>query len=183
MLEAAEVGAKFKINPSITRGLDYYTGIVYETFLDDLPGIGSVCSGGRYDNLTSIYARERLPGVGSSIGLDRLMAALEELNMIPKRKTGTAALICFQDTGYLDSYLALTRDFRKAGIACELYPEAKKLPKQFSFAESKGIPFAVICGEEEFRNGTVTVKNLNRRKNYTGLSFGEAVNLIQQDEK
>lgn len=182
-LDGAEDGARFILNPSITRGLDYYTGIVYETFLDDLPGIGSVCSGGRYDNLTSIYARERLPGVGSSIGLDRLMAALEELNMIPKRKTGTAALICFQDTGYLDSYLALTRDFRKAGIACELYPEAKKLPKQFSFAESKGIPFAVICGEEEFRNGTVTVKNLNRRENYTGLSFGEAVNLIQQDEK
>lgn len=182
-LNRTEDGIRFILNPSITRGLDYYTGIVYETFLNELPDIGSVCSGGRYDNLTSIYTKERLPGVGSSIGLDRLMAALEELKMIPEKKTGTAALICFQDPHYLDNYLTLTCGFRKAGIACELYPEAKKLPKQFSFAESKGIPFAVICGEEEFRNGTVTVKNLNRRENHPGLSFDDAVNLIQQDEK
>ena len=182
-LENTDSGSRFLLNPSITRGLDYYTGIVYETFLDDLPGIGSVCSGGRYDNLTSIYGKDRLPGVGSSIGLDRLMAALEELQMIPPQKTGTTALICFQDRSYTDHYLKLTRDFRNAGVACELYPETKKLPKQFSYAETKGIPFAVICGEEEFRNGTVTVKNLNSRENHSGLSFDDAVNLIRQDEK
>ena len=182
-LENTDSGSRFLLNPSITRGLDYYTGIVYETFLDDLPGIGSVCSGGRYDNLTSIYGKDRLPGVGSSIGLDRLMAALEELQTVPKRKTGTAALICFQDRNYIDDYLTLTRGFRNAGVSCELYPDAKKLPKQFSYAETKGIPFAVICGEEEFRNGTVTVKNLNSRENHSDLSFDDAVNLIRQDEK
>lgn len=182
-LDREKVGARFIINPSITRGLDYYTGIVYETFLDELPGIGSVCSGGRYDNLTSIYAKEQIPGVGSSIGLDRLMAALEELGCLQQRTTGTAALICLQDERYLDRYLSLTSALRAAGIACELYPEPKKLPKQFNYAQNKGIPFAVICGEEEFQSDTVTVKNLESRENSGGLSFDEAVKLIQQDKK
>lgn len=183
MLEAAEVGAKFKINPSITRGLDYYTGIVYETFLNALPGIGSVCSGGRYDNLTSIYTKERIPGVGSSIGLDRLMAALGELGLLPETKTGTAALVCLQDERFLDGCLRLTQRLREAGIACELYPEAKKLPKQFSYAETKGIAFAVIYGEAEAASGTVTVKDLTKRENRAEIPFEEAVAWIRREGK
>lgn len=173
-------GDRFRLNPSITRGLDYYTGIVYETFLDDLPSIGSVCSGGRYDNLTSIYGKEKLPGVGSSIGLDRLMAALTELNALPQCKTNTQVLLCLQDEALTSQTLALTQRLRQNAIACELYPEAKKLPKQFSYAETKGIPFAIICGQEEIESQTLTLKNLTTRENFQKISFEEAVEKINR---
>ncbi|MBF9016489.1 MULTISPECIES: histidine--tRNA ligase [unclassified Oceanispirochaeta] len=165
----------FELNPSITRGLDYYTGIVYETFLDELPGIGSVCSGGRYNNLAELYTKESLPGVGSSIGLDRLMAGLAELGHTNDKNSNTGVLILNMDPTLVGYYHSLAEDFREAGINCEVYHESKKFGPQFKFAEAKGIPLAIICGSNEKEAGTVNLKNLNTRESFEGLSPKDAI--------
>ena len=170
----------FVLNPSITRGLDYYTGIVYETFLDALPGIGSVCSGGRYNNLASIYSKTEMPGVGSSIGLDRLMAALEELGVSSPRKSLTDVLVINMDDKLKGYYFSIASKLREAGLNCEIYLENRKMKNQFNFAERKNIPFAVICGEDEYKAGKINLKDLNARENYNMLSLNEAAEKIQE---
>ena len=179
-MKACGLEERFFLDPSITRGLDYYTGVVFETFLDGLPGIGSVCSGGRYNNLASLYTKQELPGVGASIGLDRLMAALEELGDGAEEESAVQALVFAMDEAGTGEFHAMARELRSAGIRTEVYPETKKLGAQFSFAEKKGAVAAVIIGEEERAAGTVTVKDLVKRKNYEGLSRGEAVTLVAQ---
>lgn len=170
----------FKLDPSITRGLDYYTGIVYETFLDELPGMGSVCSGGRYNNLASLYTKEELPGVGAAIGLDRLLAALEELGRDSRKNSFTDLLIFAMDDKLFGHYHKLSRQFREAGINCEVFHSTKKLNAQFKFAEAKNIPFGLICGENEFANGTVTLKDLNKRENWDGLTVEDAISKLKE---
>ena len=165
----------FVLNPSITRGLDYYTGIVYETFLDALPGIGSVCSGGRYNNLASIYSKTSMPGVGSSIGLDRLIAALEELDLKSSGNSLTDVVIFNIDDELKGHYFNIASKLRKEGINCEIYLENKKMKNQFSFAEKKHIPFAVICGADEYKQEKINLKNLDARENYNMISVEEAV--------
>ncbi len=165
-------------DPSITRGLDYYTGVVYETFLDELPKIGSVCSGGRYNNLAGLYTKEELPGVGSSIGLDRLMAALEELGQVSSRKAYTKVLILNMDEKLMGHYFSLAEKLRSADISAELYLEKKKMKNQFSFAEKKEIPFALICGEDEYRNGKLSLKNLMSRESHNDLTIEDALKII-----
>ncbi|MDR3139831.1 MAG: histidine--tRNA ligase, partial [Treponema sp.] len=130
-----ETAGSFALDPSITRGLDYYTGIVYETFLADLPDIGSVCSGGRYDNLAGLYSRERISGVGSSIGLDRLIAALEALGKLKGTPSyARLGIACVrEEQGGL--YQALGEKLRAEGIPCEVFLEGGKLTKQFVLAE------------------------------------------------
>src|SRR5262249_55567720 len=118
------------LDPSICRGLDYYTGTIYETVLLDLPGIGSVCSGGRYDNLAGLYTKQQLPGVGSSLGLDRLLAAMEELNLLPKSATPAPVLVVQFDAAHLGDYQRIARELRAAGIGAEVYPDAKKIGQQ-----------------------------------------------------
>lgn len=169
----------FKLDPSITRGLDYYTGIVYETFLDELPGIGSVCSGGRYNNLANLYTKEELPGVGASIGLDRLIAALEELGRSTDKKSFTDLLILAMDDKLFGHYHKLSSEFRKAGINCEVYHVKKKINAQFKFAEAKSIPYALICGEEEYAKGVVNLKDLEKRENWNNLTTEEAIGKIK----
>jgi histidyl-tRNA synthetase len=165
----------FMLNPSITRGLDYYTGIVYETFMDELPGIGSVCSGGRYNNLAGLYTKESLPGVGSSIGLDRLMAGLEELGRSAARSSKTQVMILNMDPALIGHYHSLADSFRKAGFNCEVFHETKKIGPQFKFAEAKSIPLAVICGSNEKNAGHVNLKDLINRENFEGLTLDEAL--------
>ena len=123
LMEAVGIESSFVLDPSITRGLDYYTGIVYETFLNDLPEIGSVCSGGRYDNLAALYAKERISGVGSSIGLDRLIAALEKLGQTSGQAGFTEAVIF--NTESTDMAAAQKAATLLRGIACGVYPDAK----------------------------------------------------------
>ncbi len=170
----------FILNPSITRGLDYYTGIVYETFLDELPGIGSVCSGGRYNNLASIYSKTEIPGVGSSIGLDRLLAALEELGAVTSKNSLTDVLIMNMDENLKGHYFKIASVMRAAGFNCEVFLENKKFKNQFSFAEKKSIPFAVICGEDEYKNSSITLKNLNSRENYEMITIEKAVEIMKE---
>lgn len=170
----------FILNPSITRGLDYYTGIVYETFLDELPQIGSVCSGGRYNNLASIYSKTEMPGVGSSIGLDRLMAALEELGNVNTKNSQTDVLVLNMDENLKGYYFDIAAKLRAESINCEVFLDTKKMKNQFTFAERKNIPVAVIIGEDEYNAGKITLKDLNARENYNMLGFDEAVEKILQ---
>ncbi len=152
------------LDVSIARGLDYYTGTIYETFLTDLPGIGSVCSGGRYDNLAGLFTKEKLPGVGASLGLDRLLAAMEELNLIETASTPAQVLILMFDDSKLGEYMALSRRLRAEGIATEVYPQQKKIQKQFQYADKKGFRAVLIMGSEEFESGMLKVKDLKTGK-------------------
>jgi histidyl-tRNA synthetase len=151
---------RVELDVSIARGLDYYTGTIYETFLDALPGIGSVCSGGRYDNLAELYTNQALPGVGASLGLDRLLAAMEELGMIQKVATPAPVFIAYFDENRLHDYLKLAAALRAAGIGAEVFPDSRKLGQQLKYADRRGFRVALIAGENEFQAGTCQVKDL-----------------------
>ena len=148
------------IDLSIARGLDYYTGTVYETLLGDLPKIGSVCSGGRYDDLAGLYTKQHLPGVGASLGLDRLMAAMEELGLLQDAATSADIFIVQFSAEALPSYIALARRLRQAGFRTELYPEAKGMGRQLKYADRKGFPIALIGGPDELEKGVWQVKDM-----------------------
>jgi histidyl-tRNA synthetase len=174
-LEKIGVAERYRIDPSITRGLDYYTGIVFETTLDALPGIGSVCSGGRYDNLAGLYTKEYLPGVGASIGLDRLMAGLEELKADTSVDKDPPVLILALDEALFPVYHAAALKMRAAGISCEVFPEKKKIPQQFKFAESKGIRYALIRGTDEDTRNLWNLKNLQTRESFDGIGLEDVL--------
>jgi histidyl-tRNA synthetase len=158
---------RIRADLSICRGLDYYTGTIYETFLTDLPGIGSVCSGGRYDNLAALYTKQALPGVGASLGLDRLLAAMEELNLLPKASTPAPVLVVQFSADRLGDYQRLARELRAAGIATEVYPDAKKIGPQLQYAERRGFTLALIAGPDEFAAGMCKLKVLASREERT----------------
>lgn len=148
------------IDVSIARGLEYYTGTIYETFLLDLPEIGSVCSGGRYDNLAGLYTKQQLPGVGASLGLDRLLAGLEQLGKLRKTRSPVEVFLPYFDASKLAQYMKLAAELRQNGIGVELYPEPKKLGHQLKYADKKGFKFALILGENEFARSQCQCKNL-----------------------
>jgi histidyl-tRNA synthetase len=163
-LQAAGVpNSAYRIDLSIARGLDYYTGIVFETLLDALPSIGSVCSGGRYDNLAELYTRQHLPGIGASLGVDRTLAALEQLGGIDPTPRTADVFIPLFDATQIPAYLHLASLIRSFGWNCELYPEAKKLGQQLKYADTRGFPVAVIAGSEELAAGSCQVKDLRHR--------------------
>jgi len=164
----------FVLDPSITRGLDYYTGVVFETFLGNLPGIGSVCSGGRYNDLASLYTHQRLPGVGASIGVDRLMAAIEELGLGASVTSAPSLLVTCLEERLMGRYHRMAEIFREAGISAEVYPEQKRLAVQFSYAEKKGIRLAIVMGEKEEKGGVVALKDLRSRQSWEGLTLENA---------
>jgi histidyl-tRNA synthetase len=147
-----------QIDVSIARGLDYYTGSIFETFLGDLPTIGSVCSGGRYDNLAQLYTKQELPGIGASLGLYRLLAAMQSLNMIPESKTTADVLIVQFDKTRLSDYISMAATLRQSGLKVEVYPDAKKLNQQFKYADRRGFQATIIAGADELAAGVVQVK-------------------------
>lgn len=151
---------RIKVDVSIARGLDYYTGVIFETTLDDLPSIGSICSGGRYDNLAGLYTKEHLPGIGASLGLDRLLAAMETLEVLSSTSKPCPVFIPFFDKEHRDDYLKMASVLRAAGIGTEVYPEAKKLGKQLKYADSHGFRYAIVAGGDEWSRGEVQVKTL-----------------------
>ncbi len=166
--------SRLRIDVSIARGLDYYTGTVYETLLDDLPGIGSICSGGRYDNLAELYTKQHLPGVGASLGLDRLLAAMEELRLLSDASTPAQVFIVQFAPDALGSYIALSRRLRAAGLATEVSPDAKGMGKQLKYADRKGFRYAIIGGPDELERGAWQVKDL-REGSSTEIADGEIV--------
>ncbi len=151
---------RIRVDVSIARGLAYYTGTVYETFLGDLPDIGSVCSGGRYDDLASLYTKQRLPGIGGSLGVDRLIAAMEELGMVDESAAAADVFIALFVAERVGDYLSLAAGLRSAGLSVELYPESRKLGAQIKYADRRGHRLAVIIGENEWASETAQVKVL-----------------------
>ena len=156
----------FALNLSIARGLDYYTGTVYETTLNDYPQIGSICSGGRYENLAGQYTKSRLPGVGISIGLTRLYWQLREAGLINTARSTVEVLVTQMDEARMPAYLALASELRGAGIATEVVLEGGKLARQFKYADRAGIRFVLVLGEDELAKGVVTVKDMRRQDQF-----------------
>ena len=153
---------RFKIDLTIARGLDYYTGTVYETTLDEYPEIGSVCSGGRYDNLAAYYADRKLPGVGISIGLTRLFYILQEKGLLnDELPTAPADVLVLPMTEDLSPAIELATMFRANGVRTQLYCETGKFKKKVGYADKLRIPYAVFVGEDEIRGGVVTCKDMS----------------------
>ncbi|MFN6189695.1 MAG: histidine--tRNA ligase [Planctomycetia bacterium] len=158
--QAGVAEGRVVIDPSIARGLDYYTGIVLESFLDELPSLGSICSGGRYDNLAGLYTKQSLPGVGASLGIDRLLAGLEELGRLELVETPANVFLVHFDEAHLADYLRIAAALRQSGIAVEFFPEAKRVGQQLKLAAKRGFPAALVIGSDEFAAGTAQFKNL-----------------------
>jgi histidyl-tRNA synthetase len=156
----------YALNLSIARGLDYYTGTVYETTLNDHPQIGSVCSGGRYENLAGQYTKSHLPGVGISIGLTRLYWQLRDAGLIGTARSTVDVLVTQMDPAQLPAYLTIASELRGAGIATEVVLDGGKLGKQFKYADRSGIRFVIVLGEDEIAKGVVTVKDLRREDQF-----------------
>ena len=156
----------YALNLSIARGLDYYTGTVYETLLDDYPQIGSICSGGRYENLASHYTKSKLPGVGISIGLTRLFWQLREADLVDTADSSVEVLVSQMDEARLPTYLAIASELRAAGLNTEVQLEPRKLARQMQYADRAGIRFVVIVGEDEEARGVVSVKDLRRGEQF-----------------
>lgn len=166
MAELGVPGHRVMLDFSIARGLDYYTGTVYETTLDAHPEIGSICSGGRYEDLASHYTRSRLPGVGISIGATRLFWQLREAGLIRAAESTVEVLVCLLEDALRPTSLALASELRAAGIATEAVLEPRKLAKQLQYADRAGIPFAVLVGEDELACGEVSVRDLLRGEQF-----------------
>ena len=169
----------FAVDLTIARGLDYYTGTVYETTLLDHPEIGSVCSGGRYDNLAGYYIDKPLPGVGISIGLTRLFYVLDEQGLLnPALPSAPADALVLPMTADMAPAIALAETLRSAGLRVQLYGEQKKFKQKMAYANKLGVPYAVLLGEDEIEKGLCSVKNMQSGEQLL-LSPEDAVKLIQ----
>ena len=175
----------FAVDLTIARGLDYYTGTVYETTLLDHPEIGSVCSGGRYDNLAEYYTDRQLPGVGISIGLTRLFYVLGEQKMLnPDLPTAPADVLVIPMTEDLAPAISLSTKLRAAGIRTQLYTEQKKFKAKMSYADRLGVPYVIFLGDDEIAAGLVACKDMTSGEQ-TKLSADDTLALIRKgiDEK
>ena len=166
------------LDPSITRGLDYYTGIVYESFFMELPEIGSICSGGRYDNLVGLYSKENLSGVGTSVGIDRMIAGLETLGLLKSEKTYALAGIAFIGETLSGTCQAIANKLREKGIPCEVLLENEKMVKQFQSAEKRGLKWLIIPDAEKPLQGPFTLRNLLTRENRDGQTIEEIIKAL-----
>lgn len=150
----------FAVDVSIARGLDYYTGTVYETFLNDYKSIGSICSGGRYNNLSEYYTDRKMPGVGMSIGLTRLFFVLNDMNLIKATQKSISKILVVSMVPDLKPAIETANALRAAGINSEIYFDDKKIKAKFKYADKLQIPYVIVIGEDEVNSGTVTLKNM-----------------------
>ena len=150
----------FEIDLSIARGLDYYTGTVYETFLNDYKSIGSICSGGRYNDLAGYYTDKELPGVGMSIGLTRLFFILNDIGLIKTDKKSISDVLVISMVDDLSKSIEVANELRNAGINTEIYFDDKKIKAKFKYADRLNIPYVIVIGEDEIKSGTLTIKNM-----------------------
>ena len=170
----------FNIDLTIARGLDYYTGTIYETFLDDYKFLGSVCSGGRYDNLAEYYTDKKLPGVGISIGLSRLFFQLIDNNIISVSKKSTADVLVLSMSDDMTVATKVATKFRNAGINTEIYLEDKKIKAKFKYADKLKIQNVVVIGEDEIKNDVVTLKDMNKGEQTT-QSIEDTIKIIKDN--
>lgn len=172
----------FSIDLTIARGLDYYTGTVYETFLDNYREIGSVCSGGRYDNLAENYTDKSLPGVGIAIGVTRLFDQLNDLKLIKTEKESISDVLVISTSDDVSECLPIANTFRKEGINTEVYMNDKKMKAKFKYADKLKIPYVAIIGEDELKENKVSLKNLVTGKQDT-INIQEAVEILKEYNK
>jgi histidyl-tRNA synthetase len=154
----------FAIDLSIARGLDYYTGTVYETTLVDYPSVGSVCSGGRFDNLAEKYTDKKLPGVGISIGLTRLFSQLKDVGLVKSGASTLAKVLVVPLIEDPSVSLEIATMLRQQGLSVEVYLEEGKMKKKMSYADKIGVPYVVLVGEDEISSGMFAVKNMSTRQ-------------------
>ena len=172
-------GEYFAVDLTIARGLDYYTGTVYETFMTSHPEIGSICSGGRYDNLSEYYTDKQLPGVGISIGLTRLFYVLEEQGCLNDDMiTAPADVLVLPMTEDLSPAIALATQLRAAGIRTQLYTEQKKFKQKMSYADKLGVPYILLLGEDEITQGKASLKDM-RSGEQELLDTGEIIDRVR----
>ena len=170
--------AFYALNLSIARGLDYYTGTVYETHLTEHPQIGSICSGGRYENLATHYTKSKLPGVGISIGATRLFWQLREAGLLGTADSSVKVLVTQMDEAQLPAYIELANGLRTAGINTEVVMEPGKLARQFKYADRAGIRFVLVLGSDELAKGVVTVKDMRKQDQFE-VARGELVKTLR----
>lgn len=169
----------FAIDLKIARGLDYYTGTVYETILNDYPGIGSVCSGGRYDNLAEYYTTQKLPGVGISIGLSRLFYQLKEAGFFKEEIAATLTKVLVVPMDENTAYsIGVANKLRQSDIASEVYLEGGKLQKKLNYANKLGIPYVILIGSDEIETNVLTLKDMKVGEQFK-LSVDEIVNKVK----
>ena len=169
----------FKIDLTIARGLDYYTGTVYETFLDKYRNLGSVCSGGRYDNLTEYYTDRKMPGVGISIGLSRLFFQLVDNNIISAEKECISDVLVVSMTDEYEACAEVAKKLRDNNLNVQINIEEQKLGKKFKYADNINVKYVIIMGEDEVKNNVVTLKNMITGEQNT-INIEEAVKLIKE---
>jgi len=174
LLEKTGISDNVIFDPSITRGLDYYTAVVFETYLDDCPEIGSVCSGGRYDNLTALYSKQHYAGVGSCVGIDRLIAALDskELNDAP-----SAQAIIFSDESLETERALVASLLRNSGIKTDIYLDDKKMKQQYKYAQVNNIKYSIT----KISNNKLTLKNLSSREIFSDITTNKAIEIILEN--
>lgn len=170
--------SNFKVDLTIARGLDYYTGTVYETFLNEYRELGSVCSGGRYDNLAEYYTDKKLPGVGISIGLTRLFYKLNELNALKEEQNSIAKVLVVSMVEDNSKALEVATVLRNENINAEVYLENKKIKAKFKYADRLAIPYVIVIGEDEIANNIVTLKNMQTGEQET-LKIEEVIKKIK----
>ena len=171
----------FAVDLTIARGLDYYTGTVYETTLLDHPEIGSVCSGGRYDNLAGYYIEKQLPGVGISIGLTRLFYVLDEQGLLnPELPTAPCDVLVLPMTENTAAAVALAEQMRSSGLRVQLYGEQKKFKQKMSYADKLGVPFAVLLGDDEISAGKCSLKDMRSGEQQL-LTAAQAAAFVRQN--
>ncbi|NLY77833.1 MAG: histidine--tRNA ligase [Tissierellia bacterium] len=174
--------SNFVIDLTISRGLDYYTGTVYETFLNDYPQIGSICSGGRYDDLAGYYTKQKLPGVGISIGLTRLFYQLKEANLIKSQDQSLSKVLVIPMEDCLDKAIETAAKLRENDINTQVYLEEAKIGKKFSFADKLDIPYVVVIGPEEVNNNTYSLRNMKTGEQVV-VPLEELLNIINKNSK
>lgn len=181
-LEQLSVDDKhYTFDLSLARGLDYYTGPIFETKLTDQPHMGSLTGGGRYDKLIGMFTGKDMPSVGTTLGLDRIFTAMQQLNMLEPVKTSTKVLVAVFSAEEMKYSLGAASQLRQAGIATEIFPEPAKIKKQFAYADKKGIPYMAILGAAEIESQQVTIKDLRTGKQAT-MKIEDAIALIRANQ-
>ena len=169
----------YEVDLSIARGLDYYTGTVYETFIDGYKNLGSVCSGGRYENLADYYTERKLPGVGVSIGLSRFFYQLNKAGLLSNEKNTIAKVLVVSMDEYISKAIEVATILRTNNINTQIYTENKKIKAKFKYADKLKIPYVIILGEDEIKTNTVTLKNMETGEQQT-IKIEQAINIINQ---
>lgn len=171
-----------RFSPRMARGLDYYTGAIFEAYLGNLPQLGSVSAGGRYDDLVGMFCGRKVPASGVTIGLDRIISAMEELGLIPQAYTYSKVLVTLFSEGLENDAINLSHNLRKAGVSVELYPEPAKLAKQFAYADKWKIPYVIVIGEEEAAHSLCVLKDMSTGQQRT-LSQEEVVRILSETSR